>query len=91
MSSAARRWHRACVSARPAGQPGDQAWLSWAGDFAQAATIELYKLFHVEPGHWLAILFEEELWLNGNLLETRPVEILRRLRVYLPLVLRAYP
>ena len=54
--------------------------------------ITLTKVFHVEPLAWDYTVLWEELWVEGEEWERRPVEIDKRptYLVYLPLVMRGH-
>ncbi|MBN1954069.1 MAG: PKD domain-containing protein, partial [Anaerolineae bacterium] len=47
----------------------------WTGEIAEPMTITLTKWFQVEPCTWTQTLLQEELWLDAELLEERPVTI----------------
>jgi uncharacterized repeat protein (TIGR01451 family) len=49
--------------------------VTWTGEILEPTTITLTKWFHVEPSTWITTTLWEELWLDGNELEQRPVLI----------------
>ncbi len=53
--------------------------LTWTGGITTVATITLTKWFRVEPCTWTTTLLQEELQLEGELLETRPVTVNKQL------------
>jgi hypothetical protein len=64
--------------------------LSWEFPLGAPETITLTKVFHVEPHAWDYTVLWEELWIEAEEWERRPVEIAKRptYLVYLPLVMR---
>ncbi len=49
--------------------------LEWTAELIEPATITLTKWFHVEPCTWTQTTLLEELWLDEELLEERPVVV----------------